>query len=393
MPRSTRLLLIKLTIVLGSSLFGIILIEAVMSLTGLEYARVWEPDPELGWRHVPYAARLWTEEGKGLIKINSDGHRDRERRIEKPPGTFRIAIFGDSMTEAVQVNLDQTFCYLLEEMLRAQGQRVEVLNFGVNGYSPIQELVLFKRQGPRYLPDLIIWAAYLDNDVSGSHPELTVSQGGVPFLRTEDRQGIHFDYSRAEQSFKEYNVEPVYSLRKYSSIYRLLSALRWRLKERKQYTQASVKNKIPTRYLLYQKPLRTEWEEAWTTMERVILEFAAEARRLSSRFVILSIPAPRLVNSELWRNTIAKFPAMASTKWDVEGPERRLRAFAYEHDILLLQPYEIYQQAIKRPLFWGDIGHFSPAGHQLMAEVLYDFLNRQGFVSGHKEEIVSTFTP
>ena len=58
--------------------------------------------------------------------------------VDKPPNTFRIAVIGDSFAEALQVDLDHTFWSVMERKLaegwRGNGQRVEVLNFGVSGY-------------------------------------------------------------------------------------------------------------------------------------------------------------------------------------------------------------------------------------------------------------------
>jgi lysophospholipase L1-like esterase len=351
--------------------------ELLLPLIGLDYARVWEPDPELGWHLIPGARRIWTSEGRGLIEVNSLGYRDRERQVEKVPRTFRIAVFGDSMTEAVQVNLGQTFCYLLEEQLKRRGIRNEVLNFGVSGYSPIQELLLFKREGLRFRPDLVIVAVFLDNDISGVHPDLTVVyDSGPPFVTFTD-EAVHFDYSRAQQSFTHYHREPFYSFRKYFSIYRLLSDWRWRHRDHRQERGVSGDG-IQTRYLLYQTPHQPEWEKAWVLFERAMLEFAEEAHRQQVKLAILSVPASQVVNRGAWQNILNTSPAMAHFKWDLEGPEQRLQNFAAAHNILLLQPYKVYQQATKSPaLFFGDVGHMTPHGHMLMAQFLEDFLRQQ----------------
>jgi hypothetical protein len=369
-----------LILLIGSSLFGLLLVEILLPLIGLGYARVWEPEPRLGWHLIPGARRLWTNEGRGLIEINSLGYRDRERQVEKDPKTFRIAVFGDSMTEAVQVNQDQTFCFLLEEQFRQRGVRGEVLNFGVSGYSPIQELLLFKQEGPRFRPDLVIVAIFLDNDVSGVHPNLTVVRDSGPPFITSAEDAIHFDHSRAEQSFTHYHREPFYSLRKYSSIYRLISDWRWRNREHGQDQNMSG-NGLLQRYLFYQTPHQPVWEEAWTIFERVLLEFAAEAHRQQVKLVLLSVPAAQVVNRAAWQNILNQTPDMTRVEWDLEGPERRLQNFTASHNIPLLQPYRAYQQATKSsPLFFGDVGHMTSHGHQLMAQLLEDFMRRQELI-------------
>src|SRR5688572_23732052 len=97
---------------------AVLAVEAAVRLIGRDSPAVWAPDPTVGWRPIPGAKRHWIEEGDGLIEINSRGFRDRERQLEADPGVERIAVFGDSMTEADQVNLDQTYASRLEDALQ-----------------------------------------------------------------------------------------------------------------------------------------------------------------------------------------------------------------------------------------------------------------------------------
>jgi hypothetical protein len=69
--------------------------------------------PYAGWRGVPKWPRLGRR-SHCFTQFNSQGFHDREHNKEKPVGTLRIAVLGDSMTEAAQVPLDQTFCSVLE---------------------------------------------------------------------------------------------------------------------------------------------------------------------------------------------------------------------------------------------------------------------------------------
>jgi hypothetical protein len=287
------------------------------------------------------------------------------------------------MTEAVQVNLEQTFTYLLEEKLREHDQRIEVLNFGVNGYSPIQELLLFKQEGPRYRPDLVIFALFLDNDVSGVHPALNVvNHSGPPYVSFHG-EDVRFDCSQAEQSYTSYHREPLYSLRKYSSLYRFVNTSYWKYKT-KRYSQNSSVDNIPQRFLFYQIPLQSMWEHAWAIFDRVVIELAAEARQQHTQFVILSVPAAQVVNGEAWQNMLHMFPAMAKVDWNLTGPEQRLRDFTREHHMLLVQPYKAFEAQMQgAPFFFGNVGHLTPQGHQLMATLLRDFLVSEALLPLH----------
>jgi hypothetical protein len=140
-------------------------------------------------------------------------------------------------------------------------------------------------------------------------------------------------------------------------------------------------NGLLQRYLFYQTPHQPVWEEAWTIFERVLLEFAAEAHRQQVKLVLLSVPAAQVVNRAAWQNILNQTPDMTRVEWDLEGPERRLQNFTASHNIPLLQPYRAYQQATKSsPLFFGDVGHMTSHGHQLMAQLLEDFMRRQELI-------------
>ncbi len=108
---------------------------------------------------------------KGVqIRINSHGYRDRERTLEKPAGTWRIAVLGDSVTFGWGVHLEDTFTQKMEQRLnqRPDGQQYEVLNFGVPAYNTAQEVADFAARGLAYDPDVVL-LVFVDNDFSTSN--------------------------------------------------------------------------------------------------------------------------------------------------------------------------------------------------------------------------------
>lgn len=104
-----------------------------------------------------------------LWSNNALGMRDRERRWEKAPGAFRILVLGDSMVQGHGVVLEDTMVWQLEERLRRRHPRVEVLNGGIFGYSPLLEYLYLREILDRVRPDMVIVSLCLDNDVSEDH--------------------------------------------------------------------------------------------------------------------------------------------------------------------------------------------------------------------------------
>ncbi len=86
----------------------------------------------------------------GDITTNSQGMRDHAYALERAPGTLRAAVLGASTVMGWGVADSETFEALLEARLARQPlalgfERVELLNFGVPGYMPPQQLPALER--------------------------------------------------------------------------------------------------------------------------------------------------------------------------------------------------------------------------------------------------------
>ena len=100
------------------------------------------------------------------ISINSLGMRDKERSLEKSPGTFRILALGDSHTFGWGVGQEETWPAVFEDMLLKYDpkRKFEVLNLGVPGYNAVQEIQVFSTKAEALKPDLVI-INYCNNDM------------------------------------------------------------------------------------------------------------------------------------------------------------------------------------------------------------------------------------
>src|SRR3974390_3097248 len=152
-------------------------LEVALRIAGVGFdAQLYGPSRELGWTLRPSAEGLVSTETSQYVKINSRGFHDVERAYEKPATTFRVAVLGNSWTEALQVPLEKTYCSVLERKLAERScfanKRVEVLNFGVAGYSTAQELLTLREKVWKYNPDLVILALYAARDIANNVREL-----------------------------------------------------------------------------------------------------------------------------------------------------------------------------------------------------------------------------
>lgn len=127
---------------------------------GLEYEM--RPDFEL---KTPWSGEI-------VIHTNRFGMRGPQIELAKTSGTIRLAVVGDSYAFGHGVADEEVYARRLEELLRAaekDGRSFEVLNFGVTGYSTVQEALLVRQRVLSFEPDLIL-IGYVLNDPD-VHPE------------------------------------------------------------------------------------------------------------------------------------------------------------------------------------------------------------------------------
>jgi lysophospholipase L1-like esterase len=174
----------------------------------LDNMLILKPDDALIWKNLPNARRayvdiftpVWKDADRMTllrrfapwlpaefrhnpvwrIALNDDGFRSGPIAAAKRPGVLRVACIGDSWTFGMNVNQDQTYPARLDAWLRQQtpGSDVEVMNFGVLGYTSFQGLELLRRRVLDLHPDvLVIGFGMNDSDVGGYRDKDVVKPG------------------------------------------------------------------------------------------------------------------------------------------------------------------------------------------------------------------------
>ena len=98
-------------------------------------------------------------------EISSQGLRDREFVIPAPAGSSRVLVLGDSVPYGDGVAAEQPFPRRLEERLGVGRPTAEVINAGVLGWSPWNELRWYQARGREFGADVVVVAFSL-NDVT-----------------------------------------------------------------------------------------------------------------------------------------------------------------------------------------------------------------------------------
>lgn len=362
---------------------GLLLCELLLRLLGVGYpVYVWT-DPIRGVAHIPGAKSRVRSDGSRRIEINSAGWRGPETTVKPAPGTFRIALLGDSYIEAFEVPFDETVGELLESRLATRwGTPVEVLNFGHGGYGTAQELLTLQHEVWKYSPDLVLLAVTTGNDISDNYRSLKrsdyvpyyVFRGDSLVLDSSFVQSSGFR-SRARWTRRLLVVV------QHSRLAQLINRSRRlnRKEERQQRNMAAGPGEeVGMRDEVHLPPTDPDWQEAWRVTEGIIRMMHEECRRHDTPFAMVTLTRGIQVTPD--REQKEKFLRRLGVE-DLYYPERRLADLGEREGIpvLNLAP-AMAKQAEERQVYFHayrdslGIGHWSPEGHMAAAELIAPWL-------------------
>ena len=398
---------VKLLAFALSVLFALLVAEVALRLMGYTYPVFYTPDEHLGYVLKPNMEGWYRKEGEAYVRINSEGLRDGEHEKAKPPGTFRVAVLGDSYAEALQVGQEDAFWSVMEKRLATcgpfAGRRVEVINFGVSGYGTAQELITLREKVLAYSPDVVLLAVTTNNDQIDNVRALK-NADEIPYFVLRGGQLVLDDSFRDAAAFR----------RRTSWLGRLGRWLHARLRfvQAVHHAQAALKSRLAARRarrtmeeeerrkaarpaqaapspqpaprggefdllvnMVYAEPRDETWREAWMVTERLIAETRREVEARGARFVVATLSNPIQVYPD--PRARAAFMARAGAGGDLFYPDRRIAELGRREGfpVVTLAP-ELQAHADANKIFLhgfpGDLGngHWNRDGHRVAGELL-----------------------
>jgi hypothetical protein len=358
--------------------------EIALRAMGIAYPIFHKLESYRGWAPQPGANGVWITEGKAHISINAEGFRDRDHTIQKPPGTLRIAILGDSMSEAFAVPVDSTFWSVMARDLgqcsRLEGRSVEALNFSVSGYGTAQALLTLRRNALKYMPDIVLAPVFTGNDIVNNDRALDGHKDRVYFTETDGKLVLDDSNTRTTRFwFKAAWRNIRNTMTNGSRVLQLFRELYYRTKtawkSRKQAKESAVFDSNGREYQVFRKPGDESWARAWRTTEALLRAMRDESRAGGAEFWIATLTAPAQVYPDA--KIRAEFMASLKIK-SLDYPDRRIAAFALREDIplvALLDPLHARAEATGEflhgfPNTRLGIGHWNEIGHRAAGEEL-----------------------
>jgi hypothetical protein len=373
--KPTRLLLFAAIILAQFFLF-----EAGLRLAGgSEAAPVFQQlflqDPVVGYRLKPGArARFRTTDFDTDIRINSSGTRDREIG-PKAADEHRILILGDSLVLAVQVEQDETFCSLLEKRLNAHRTPGEahyrVINAGVQGYGPVEELAFFEHVANRFQADVVLVAVFVGNDAMEANDTgatiLPVAEGAVAPAT-----------STASEAVKRPSRYPLW-LRRLTRRSMVLQTMRIRgmtLMER--FGQVRPIDRALTLYL---PALPADMARGLDVSRECIRRVSAMAALQGAQTGIVLLPARFQVRDDDYANLRAIVEEGGATLVRDAGTKRFEEALA-PLGLPMMDALPVLRNSPQpTDLFFSTTAHLTVKGHEVLAAGLEDFLRGSGLLA------------
>ncbi|ODG97215.1 hypothetical protein A4S05_14825 [Nostoc sp. KVJ20] len=423
-------IILTLALLLGGLVLGLAVVEIGLRIAGVEYKTFYTVEQHRGWAGRPYTAGWVRDEGEAYVQHNSDGFHDQEHPQVKPENTFRIALLGDSFTEAVQVPQAQGIAAVIERELKNcptfAGGDVEVMNFGVNGYGTDQELLTLREKVWNYSPDLVLLNFYTGNDVINNSRTLTQKMVRMtamddsalmkPYFVNKDgdwvinNSFVNMDIYRPQQSWWHQTylklqdnlrilqvlkqVKYAFALPHQENERQLLESTQQSKQDPQLVSKPAKLSPLTdpewqnvwkrSEWLVYNTAADPEWQEAWQLTEGLIRLIHNEAIAKKVNFAVVTVTTALQVNPD--PNVRHEQEISGQTDWFY--PEKRITALGEREGfstINLGQSFQSYAEENNvclhgfKNAFACD-GHWNALGHELAGKIVSKTLCQQGLI-------------
>jgi hypothetical protein len=362
-------ILLNLVVVAAGILAALALFEIGLRIANRKFPYFYCYDRYRGWALKPGASGLYDREGVAFVRINRDGFRGPDEPRLKPPNTFRVAVVGDSYTEAMQVPYRETFCAVMQRHLaecpELRGKNIQVLDFGVDGYGTAQELITLRRQVWAYSPDVVVLEFFPGNDIRNNSVVLEGDQCRPFYVYRNGKLALTGPFVTS-RSFR------LWCMARFD--YRTMSLLTlagraWSiLTEPSQVPSAENPEEVAINYSIYKPPADAAWRAAWQVTEGLLGEMNNEVRAHGARFLVATLdvgiqtwPDPK-VRAKFMKHlgvTTLSYPAHRieaigrADGFPVLALARPLQMYAEEHNVYL----HGFSNTPRGFGHWNAIGH------------------------------------
>ena len=338
-------------------------------------------DRDVGWVCTPNIDERFFLPGSFDVRVvcNSNGLRDTEKDYAKPPEISRIAVLGDSFAWGYGVENQEMVSTVLQNLIPA----TETLNFGVKGYSTVQEVLRLETEALRYEPDVTLlffcWNDLEDNFDSKdlSRPIVVVENEDVLEITNRPVQNRHkspikqwFQRNVRVFGFARYSSELLQNKFKARRRSEVLRAKPQTLKARSKKKSKNVRMEF-SMVDMYAPPT-PEMERAWTAMHLLLSKAKNLVESDGGSLIVVYVAMKEAMDTQIFATEMRRAglnPESGTLDWD--RPSNNLGEICAGLEIQYVDLTPVFRrQPEPFSLFLKKNAHWSAAGHQLAAETV-----------------------
>ncbi len=341
--------------------------------------------------------RFKTDEWDIVYRINSFGLRGKEISIRKPANTYRILLLGDSFAQGFGVDFEKSFGKILEGKLATdKNEKIEVINTGVVGYSPLNEYLFLKEKGLLFKPDLVLLAFNATDfwDDRQRLSELKLSYPNLDEGKIEELISLgeaKFDFSKINKSPGNWQQQKIYLpgisyqiktwLNTNSRTYKTIADL---VKKKSMPVQQDNVNQgnIDRDILAIERGSKLtdeNYSKLWELPIKHITMMKSLLDQNKIPFVVVAIPEAMQVSDREWpgRKALGFDNHLENTRPPFEDELAR-RLEDINTPVINLLPG--FKASNISPLYFKNDGHWRESGHKLAASVILQYLEGSGYL-------------
>ena len=357
------LIVIIMTVMVLEGLLSLFESQQVLESTPNQYA-FYRFDSNLGWANESNSEGIYKRrEFEYAVKINSYGMRYRNFPKDRNPGIYRVTVLGDSYTWGIGVSDAERFTEKVEDLAR---HKIEMLNFGVAGYGPIQYYLRLD-EIIEYKPDMVLIAFCLGNDFADNvlwrrygypKPYAERNSNGILEIKGYPLPNVgNFGFHQFSNSvFLDW-------IENHSAIGRRILLLVNNYEKSKNIKQQGLVNFASSQKDIYDGDANSSStvREAILINEMILAKIKDRLDSAGIKLVVMEVPTKFEVGLEVGL---------------LEEKKVNLRA----HNALMssLEKFNINKieliDDITAADFWSTDGHWKPSGHEKAAKKVYDSL-------------------
>lgn len=364
---------LNLKLLFGMIIVFLIIMEIILRIISPGCNAYYERDIDIRYKHIPNTINC-KEIKDGFnynVKSNSDGFLDTEFTYNE--NSLRIFLLGDSFAHCLEADYESCAHNILEKNLNLYSEkRIEIFNFGLGGYGGVDELLVLKKYGEIYKPNIVILYFLAQNDLKDNDAALN-------WLDKKEKSG--------EEKFKimvwTLNVaEPIIKIFKIrafdffvDSINNICISFSEMCKKRAAYHLMGIDN-----YEVYLSEISEKWKKRWNKEFEIIDQIKEESKKIGAELVIIPIASSEQVYEEDWKRITETFPILKGKDYDFSRPNEKIIEYCKENNIKCFNLLPYFKKEYKRLYHYKD-GHWNNEGQEFAAKTMFEFLINNNIIA------------